>query len=437
MIKKTLNLLITYLKIGLIALIPVTIGIISILAIGETNASIMIKKNQLPLPDIQSVDLTQLEAKKAAAPESLWEKHSVKIKPNGSLSEALDQIGLNKQITFDILQLKNSHYLTQLRAGDELQIWTDQGQLKKILYPQSEEQDFVLSEVPEGFQIEAVNHKVQIKVVSVAGTIDDSFYLSGKSAGLSAKTIMNLADIFTWEIDFIRQLRHGDPFKVIYEQRYIKNQYIGDGDILAASIDTGGETHTAFLLKDESGKSLGYFDAEQNNLKKTFLKNPVDYVRITSTFKPKRFHPVLKKWRAHRGVDYAGPIGTPIHATGDGQIITRTWSNSYGRLIMIQHANKYVTVYGHMSKYGKYPKNAWVKQGDVIGYIGQSGLASGPHLHYEFRVNGVHQDPLKVKFPNAGPVPKKYRAEFANYASLMLAQMERLSPDTQLVGHFE
>ena len=295
----------------------------------------------------------------------------------------------------------------------------------------------MLSAVPEGFQIEAINHKVQIKVVSVAGTIDDSFYLSGKSAGLSAKTIMNLADIFTWEIDFIRQLRHGDPFKVIYEQRYIKNQYIGDGDILAASINTGGETHTAFLLKDESGKSLGYFDAEQNNLKKTFLKNPVDYVRITSTFKPKRFHPVLKKWRAHRGVDYAGPIGTPIHATGDGQIITRTWSNSYGRLIMIQHANKYVTVYGHMSRYGKYPKNAWVKQGDVIGYIGQSGLASGPHLHYEFRVNGVHHDPLKVKFPNAGPVPKKYRTEFASYASLMLAQMERLTPETQLVEHFE
>lgn len=427
----------TALKIGAVATIPIIIGITSILVMGETSASLAIQKNQLPVPELATIPHTKTPKNQATAQEALWQKHVIKIKPNSSLSHALDQAKVNQQTTFEILKLKNSESLTQLKVGDELQIWTDEGQLKKILYCQNEEIDHVLSEQDGGFQIDTIQHPIQIKVVTIAGQINDSFYLSGVSAGLTAKTIMNLADIFTWEIDFIRQLRFGDSFKVIYEQKFINNEYVGDGEILAAQIRTGGENHTAFLLKDAQQKNLGYFDSKHKNLKKAFLKNPVDYVRITSTFKPKRFHPVLQKWRAHRGVDYAGPIGTPIHATGDGKITTRGWNNSYGNLVIVQHANKYVTVYGHMSKFGKFPLNSRVKQGDVIGYIGQTGLATGPHLHYEFRVNGIHQDPLKVKFPDSGPVPKEYLAAFKSYAGLMTAQMDRVNPETQLVGYFE
>jgi len=172
-------------------------------------------------------------------------------------------------------------------------------------------------------------------------------------------------------------------------------------------------------------------------LRKAFLRNLVDYVRITSRYKPKRFHPVLKKWRAHRGVDYGGPTGTPIRATGDGQSIKRYWSRSYGKVIFIRHADKYTTVYAHMSKFGSFKRGQWIKQGQVIGYIGQTGMASGPHLHYEFRKNGRYIDPLKVKFPDASPVPKKHQNHFNQFSGLMSAQLSRLDPHTQIASNFE
>lgn len=277
---------------------------------------------------------------------------------------------------------------------------------------------------------------MDIRTEVASGTIDSSFYLAGERAGLSAKTIMNLADLYAWEIDFIRELRKGDTFKIIYQAKYLNNEYIGDGDIIAAQITTNQrqDEHNAFLLQDDKGENIGYFDEHGKNLRKAFLKNPVDVVRITSTFRPKRFHPVLKKWRAHRGVDYGGPTGTPIRATGKGQVVFRGWDNGYGNYIKVQHAGKYMTLYGHMSKFGKFKKGQYVKQGEVIGYIGSTGLATGPHLHYEFRINGVHQDPLKMKFPSASPVPKTYQAAFNQQSKLMLAQLDRYTTDLQMAS---
>lgn len=437
MLARTLSTL----KTTLLALLPISIGAISLLWHGESSANTVLKKTQLPLPELQADKVTDYHSApiNQSRPEDAWTQHKVKIKPNGSLSIALDSLGIGKKTTYQIRKTPNSKFLTQLRAGDTLQIWLDKdNQLQKILYPKNKQNHYELMRSDEGFSIYKVEREIEIKIAMTSGRIKDSFYLSGKAAGLSAKTIMNLADIFTWEIDFIRQLRKDDPFKVIYEKKYINGQYIGDGDILAAEVVTAGnEKHTAFLLRDQKGKKVGYYDDKKKNLKKAFLRNPVDYVRITSRFKPKRYHPVLKKWRAHRGVDYAGPTGTPIHATGDGKIIKRTWSRSYGRVIYIQHANKYTTVYGHMSKFGKYKKGQWVKQGATIGYIGQTGLATGPHLHYEFRDRGKHVDPLKVKFPAAGPVPKKHRDSFVLTASIMSSQLDRLSPDTMMATNFE
>lgn len=399
------------------------------------TASQPAEKQRLPLPPL--TDTANLTDK---TPDNGWHKHHITIQKNGSLSQALDALGIPAGTSFKIATTQHGEWLTQLRVGDALDIWTDQqNQLQKILYPKHDATHYqLIRQDNDDFLIQKIEHPVETKVETAAGTIQHSFYLSGTEAGLSAKTIMNLADIFSWEIDFIRQLRPGDPFKVIYEKHFINGQYIGDGDILAAEITTAGnERHTAFLLRDANDEKVGYYDENRRNLRKAFLRNPVDYVRITSRYKPKRYHPVLKKWRAHRGVDYGGPIGTPIHVTGDGQIVKRAWSRSYGRVIFVKHAGKYTTVYAHMSKFGKYKKGDWVRQGDTIGYIGQTGLASGPHLHYEFRKSGRHVDPLKVKFPDAGPVPKQYRARFDQYAGLMTAQMDRLNPHTQLVSNFE
>lgn len=407
---------------------------VSLLANQFATASESPKRMVMPLPPLEATSIA-----KPSKQDIHWQKHALKIKPNSSLSEALHEVGIDAGIIYQITQSANSQWLTKLAAGDTLEVWLDaQQQLQKILYPKTPQMHYQLTATPDGFQIEQIDFPIESKIVTASGLIQHSFYLSGESQGLSAKTIMNLADIFSWEIDFIRQLRPGDPFKVIYEKRYIQGEYMGDGDILAAEIVTGGdERHTAFLLKDAEDNNIGYYDHNNQNLRKAFLRNPVDYVRITSRYKPKRFHPVLKKWRAHRGVDYGGPIGTPIRATGDGQIIKRHWSRSYGRVIYVKHADKYTTVYAHMSKFGSFRQGQWVKQGQVIGYIGQTGMASGPHLHYEFRKNGRYIDPLKVKFPDASPVPKQHRAHFDQFSGLMSAQLNRLNPHTQLAAHFE
>ncbi len=196
----------------------------------------------------------------------------------------------------------------------------------------------------------------------------------------------------------------------------------GTGKLLAARITIGKDEHTAFWHK--AGGANAYFNKEGNSLRKAFNRNPVDYVRITSTFSKARYHPVLHEIRAHKGVDYGAPIGTPIHATGDGKITMRGWSGGYGNMITIQHGQTYSTVYGHMSKFGAYQAGANVKQGDVIGYVGMTGLASGPHLHYEFRIKGQHVDPLGVKFTEAIPIVAKEKSAFMKH---VMAMTERMS----------
>ena len=402
-------------------------------------ANLPVERTLLPLPPLNSEksqpSITQVDQ----FSEQNWQKHTVKIPQNGSLGTALDSLNISAGTTYKIGQLKNSALLTDLYVGDSLTIWVDKhAKLQKILYPKTKTLRYELhkSQDSDDYHITTIEEPVDVRTEVASGTIDSSFYLAGQKAGLSAKTIMNLADLYAWEIDFIRELRQGDTFKVIYEAKYLNNEYIGDGDIIAAQITTNHqqETHNAFLLKNTQGEHIGYFDEHSKNLKKAFLKNPVDVVRITSTFRPKRFHPVLKKWRAHRGVDYGGPRGTPIRVTGNGKVIFRGWDNGYGNYIKVQHAGKYMTLYGHMSNFGKFKKGQYVKQGEIIGFIGSTGMSTGPHLHYEFRINGKHKDPLKMKFPAASPVPKAYRSAFNKQSNLMLAQLDRYTPDLQMAS---
>lgn len=394
---------------------------------------------ELPLPKPKAQPVMQ--ASPEEKPKSQWTIHHIKIKPNGSLSQALDRLDISQKVVYEINHLKNSRYLTQLNAGDHLKVWLDKdNQLQRILYPKSQQVSYELTHQNNHFKISKQVKNIQIRPVLAAGTIEGSFYLSSQKAGLSAKTIMNLAKIYNWEIDFIRQLRAGDAFKVIYEKKYIHGKYIGDGNILAAEIitDHGHKTHKAFLLQNKKGEYIGYFDEKGHNLKKAFLRNPVNFVHITSRYSPRRFHPVLKKWKAHRGVDYGGKVGTPIHVTGNGRIIKRYRSKSYGNVIFVKHAGIYTTVYAHMSRFAHNHVGQYVKQGQVIGYIGQTGWATGPHLHYEFRIHNHFRDPLKVHFPNARPVPKKYRTVFKHKERILNAQLDRISTKNLLVlRHFE
>lgn len=412
----------------------------AILLLPSFSSSANPERTVLPLPELSTSSPT-LENLNALAEDDApeWREHKIKIRKNESLSTALGSLDISPATTYEIGRLKNSNLLTNLRVGDELEIWVDKDQkLQKILYPKSQITSYELVKTPNGYHIQEHIAEVEFRTETVVGTINGAFYLAAEKAGLSPRSIMNLADLFAWDIDFGRELRDGDTFKVIYEAKYLNGQYIGDGDILAAQITTerGTKPHNAFIMRD-GDEVIGYYDEKGKNLKKAFLRSPVDYVRITSGFNPKRYHPVLKKWRSHRGVDYAGAVGTPVHVTGNGKIVYQGWGTGYGRYIKVQHAGKYQTLYGHLSRFGKFKKGSYVTQGETIGYIGQSGLATGPHLHYEFRINDVHVDPLKVEFPDAGPVDKKYSIAFKKRANLLLSQLDRLDTKTYLVRSFE
>jgi murein DD-endopeptidase MepM/ murein hydrolase activator NlpD len=234
---------------------------------------------------------------------------------------------------------------------------------------------------------------------------------------------MQLAGVFGWDIDFALDIRAGDRFAVLYEERYIEGKKLGDGDILAAEFINNGRTFQAVKYTDPAGHS-DYYSLDGRSMRKAFLRSPVDFRRISSRFRSERYHPVLGVKRPHRGVDYAAAIGTPIKAAGDGKIAFVGTKGGYGRTVIVQHGGTYSTLYGHLSRYNRSARvGARVRQGQVIGYVGKTGIATGPHLHYEFRVNGVHRNPLTVKLPNASPIGTAYKADFDSHASGMLARL--------------
>ena len=282
--------------------------------------------------------------------------------------------------------------------------------------------------------VEQISKAVETQVGSAAGMIESSLFLDGQKAGLSDGLIMQLATIFGWDIDFALEIRAGDQFRVLYEEQYLEGEKLRDGPILAAEFTNRGKTYTALRYEDRNGE-IGYFDADGHSKRRAFIRTPIKFARVSSRYNPKRWHPVLKKWRSHKGVDYAAPRGTPIKATGDGRIVHRGKKGGYGRTVIVEHAGKYTTLYAHMSKYSKRAKRGnRVKQGQVIGYVGSSGLATGPHLHYEFRVRGKHRDPLRVKLPKSLSLPKSEIAKFRKTTTPLLTQLAAIPADTMVAS---
>ena len=230
--------------------------------------------------------------------------------------------------------------------------------------------------------------------------------------------------MFGWDVDFALDIRKGDSFSLLFEQHYLDGEKLRDGKILAAEFTNQGNKYRAILFTDPEGNSQ-YYSEDGKSMRKAFLRSPVDFRRISSTFQRERFHPVLGKKRPHRGVDYAAASGTPIKAAGDGKVIFRGVKGGYGNTVVLQHGSNITTLYAHMSRFRKgVTSGSRVKQGQTIGYVGKSGLATGPHLHYEFRINGVHRNPLTVKLPDAAPIQAKYKAEFMEQSRQLLAQLD-------------
>ncbi|TAL74457.1 MAG: peptidase M23 [Rhodanobacter sp.] len=264
------------------------------------------------------------------------------------------------------------------------------------------------------------------------GVIRSSLYAAAGQAGLSNAMVGKLADLFKYDIDFVQDLREGDSFTVIYDDVYRDGARYGEGDILAAEFVNQGKRYTAYRFKKGDG-SYGWFSEDGRPLQKSFLRIPVDFTRISSTFSTARMHPILGRMRAHKGVDYAAPTGTPIHAAGDGVIKYRGWERGYGNFVVIQHNKDISTAYGHMSRFASERVGQRVKQGQVIGYVGMTGLATGPHLHYEFRVDGVARNPLTVTLPKPEPLPAAQMAKFkSTVVKPELARLEQIDRRIQL-----
>ena len=348
-----------------------------------------------------------------------------KVGSGDNLTTMFKKAGLTATDVYHVAKAsKSSKSFTRLFPGQTLSFVIENGELQKLKHIQSKLESTVLSKTATGYDIQKVVRTPELKQRFTSATITDSLFLAGEEAGLSSKKIMELASIFGWDVDFVLDIRKGDNFSLIYEEQYLDGEKIGEGDIIAAQFINRGTKFTALRYTNSEGDS-SYYTPEGYSMRKTFLRSPVDFARVSSRFNLRRKHPVLNKIRAHKGVDYAAATGTAIKASGEGKVIFRGRKGGYGNVVVLQHGGNITTLYAHMKAFKRGQKvGTRVKQGQVIGYVGKSGLATGPHLHYEFRVNGVHKNPLKVKLPQAAPIAKAEETIFKTTTSELLAQLE-------------
>ena len=351
----------------------------------------------------------------------------VKIEAGDSLFGVLSKQGLSQsEIATLVHEPMVEKHLTNLVPGDELELNFDGGHLLTSLTREIDlEKTLHIKRATDNqFIVELDEHPLKKSIQVAELKLDSSLYVDGAAAGLSEAMIMELYSIFQWSVDFNREVRSGDVVTVLHETYSKNGKTVKNGNILAAEYHASDATHSAYRhVRD--GKT-NYFDADGQSLKKQFLRNPIN-ARITSRFDLKRKHPILHTIRAHKGVDYGAPIGTAISAAGDGRVVFMGVKGGYGKTVEIQHGERYTTLYAHLSRFPKNLKNgSRVSQGQTIGFVGRTGLATGSHLHYEFRVDGVHRDPQKVKLPGSSPLEKNELIAFKQNIKPLRTQLASL-----------
>ena len=356
---------------------------------------------------------------------ALWKTN--KIKKGDTLYLILKRLGLDTAAATLIAHSSNSKKLVKLIPGKTLHIFSKDGRSSD---------EFVYEDTPltwvyakrNGDSYEIISHKLPTTkhIRKVKGEVISSLYASAKVAGISDTLTMNMTEIFGWDIDFAINVQPGDRFKLIYEDIYVNGDKKSHGDILAAEFVNNGKTYRAIANRDEDGE-LRYYSPEGKSMQKAFLRTPVKFSRISSRFSRARYHPVLKKTRAHKGVDYAASEGTPVRSTANGTITHIGRKGGYGKAIIISHGSTYSTLYAHLSRYSRgIKKGSKVKQGQIIGRVGSTGLASGPHLHYEFRINGKHVNPLTFRQPSSEPIQQAQKADFERIAQYWEEQLDSI-----------
>lgn len=358
---------------------------------------------------------------------------SISVKPGDSLALIFSRLGLSPTSLYKVMSLgKEVSKLKKLQPGQQLNFHIADNELLGLKYEMSLTNTLHISKQDDKFSTELIQIELEKIVKNTNAIINDSLFLSAKRAGLTDNLIMQLVGIYGWDIDFALDIREGDSFTVIYEEQYKNGIKVSDGPIIAAEFINRNTPLRTVRYTHEDGR-IDYYAVNGDAMRKAFLRTPVEFARISSRFNLKRKHPILNKIRAHRGVDYAASTGTPIKATGDGTVVHAGRKGGYGRTVILKHGGKYSTVYAHLHRYAKGVRSgSRVKQGQIIGYVGKSGLATGPHLHYEFRVNGVHRNPLTVKLPKVESISKKALPEFKIKTNPMIVELDRLTGKSAL-----
>jgi murein DD-endopeptidase MepM/ murein hydrolase activator NlpD len=381
----------------------------------------------LPLPELQAQQEI-LDEINNIAPQK-WQEYEVR--PGDSLARVFQRAEIKPQQLDEMMHSGEAvKQLRKIYPRDKLRILSDgAGKLQALRYEINHE-SYLLVERDAQNQLNAGihNYSIEVRHQYAQGVIESSLFEAAYASGVSENITMELAGIFGWDIDFVLDIRKGDSFTLLYEELYRNGEKIAEGNILAAEFINDEKTYRAVRYQKPGAIRAAYYSPDGASMRKAFLRSPVDFTRISSGFSTGRYHPILHRLRSHKGVDYAAKRGTPVRASGDGKIIYKGVKGGYGRVVIIQHGSKYSTLYAHLNAYDKHirPGNR-VKQGQNIGYVGSSGLATGPHLHYEFRVNGVHRNPLTVALPTAQPVDPDLLADFVQKTTPVLAQLDLLT----------
>lgn len=357
------------------------------------------------------------------------------VKPGDSLSTLFARHDLKTRDWLALSRLPGeARRLLKLQPGDQLKLQlNEQQELLALDVSLDATRSLRLEREAESeFTQSIIEQAIEVREVLVEGQIENSLFLAAKAAGLSDRLTMELTEIFAWDIDFALDIRTGDSFRVVFEEILSNGEKIKEGNILAAEFRNRGELSQAVRYTNEQGRSA-YYTPDGQPMKKAFLRSPVDFTRISSRFSSGRKHPILNRIRAHRGVDYAAARGTPIRSAGDGKVVFAGVKGGYGNVLIVQHAGKYKTLYAHMQNFHRgIRRGSHVNQGQVIGYVGSSGLATGPHLHYEFLINDSHVNPLTVKLPSSPKIPSQAMAHFKDQTSTLLAKLEPNRTTTEL-----
>ncbi len=380
------------------------------------------------IEDIVLPEISRTTSAEQAASLPLWQAEL--IQRDDTISSLLSRLNIRNPEALDFLRRSPSanSLASQLRPGRTVYAKTDlNGNLIELLYQTDADSALHVSLGNSGYFAEQKPLAIENRTLVKSAVIQSSLFAATDAADIPDQIAIQIADIFSSEIDFHLDLRKGDHFSVVYDASFHDGELLKSGHVVAVEFVNQGKTYRAVQYRDHEGH-VNYYTPEGKSLHKSFLRTPVEFSRISSGFSLARFHPVLQKWRAHKGVDYAAPIGTRIKSTADGTVAFVGTQNGYGNVVILNHAGGISTVYGHLSHFAPGLRlGKKVSQGDFIGQVGMSGMATGPHLHYEFRVHGEHRDPVKVALPAVAPLNRSELVHFLDLSKPLLSNLDLVS----------